>query len=223
MTAWGNEPVARKKWPNLGYVGADDYNAGVVLGGLVAAGAKERGKTSGIVLSENTAPGSSNLEARFKGIRDAFKSAGLPGLKLEIFASDSQGNPTQAATDWSTRIKQAGDQLVACACIIGDDTAVLMSVLKKDKEPGEIPVWGIDLGDREIGFIKDGYLLGTVDGQFYLHGWLAAANAWASIERANVPPTKVETGGKVVDKENVNDVEKRQKDLQDLVKEKKLA
>lgn len=217
MTAFGNEPVAKKRWPEIGYVGADDYNAGVALGSAVAAGLKAKGRASGTVLSGNAAPGSTNLEARFKGIQDAFRAAG-GGLKLSTFASDSK-NPTQSAADWKVRIDQAGSKLAALAPIIADDAAIAVSVVKAaGKKPGQVPIWAIDIEPRMIANIKNGYVLGSIDGQFYLHGFLSAANAWAKLERGNYPPTRIETGGKLVTKQNVRAVEAKSKLQENLAK-----
>jgi ABC-type sugar transport system substrate-binding protein len=69
-------------------------------------------------------------------------------------------------------------------------------------KPGDYPIAGPDTGPEINEGIEKGFIDLAVEQELYNQGYLAAAAAWARLERLNIPPV-MNTGTAIVTADNI--------------------
>ncbi len=189
----------------VGYVGFSARDLGRTVGDLeVKAGAKHG-------LCVNHVPGNKTLELDCAGYDDAFKASGGTSKTLMVQFSDAS-NPTFV----TQAIKGAlqADQQLDAVWTIGAAQAV-DSVAAIDQIGGSRKIvngsLGLSLGS--LSALKDGKLLFIADLQPYLDGYYGLLAAYQYAKYRMLPMGQISTGPLMLDKSNVDEVLKINKDF----------
>jgi len=183
--------------PYLCYVGMDEY-----LAGVYAARRMLQEFTPGRAVIAIHEPGHAGLEARAKGIMDTLKPKGIPVEKLDITT-----DPTKALTLMkSYLIKHPDTDAIFTLGPLGAHPAI--QLVEEEGLVGKVKIGAIDLTTKITDAIKKGEVLFTVDQQQYLQGYLPVVFLYLYNEYGLIPHEKVLTGPSIVDKSNVDIVEK---------------
>jgi len=183
--------------PYLCYVGMDEYLAGVYAARRMLQ--EFTPKRAVIAIHE---PGHAGLEARAKGIMDTLKPKGIPVEKLDITT-----DPTKALTLMkSYLIKHPDTDAIFTLGPLGAHPAI--QLVEEEGLVGKVKIGAIDLTTKITDAIKKGEVVFTVDQQQYLQGYLPIVFLYLYNEYGLIPHEKVLTGPAIVDKSNVDIVEK---------------
>jgi len=180
----------------IGYIGSDDYLAGVAGGEKFASsGAKH-------VLCVNTQPGATNEEARCKGIKDGAVKGGATSTELSL-ASANFGNPsavTQAVK--AALLKDSSiDAVVTIGVTDADSSAAAITAAGKS---GSVKLGTFDVSNSQLSRIKAGTQLFAIDQQPYLQGFLAVSTAYQYAAYGLLSPANPNlTGPLLITKDNV--------------------
>lgn len=192
----------------IGFVGQKFVEAGRVCGNEIARYAKERtGKTSGVIIGGNFAPGNSALEERIQGIEEGVKEYNQAnGTSFTVETLVTSTDEAKAVSLIDARYRRS--PVVGWAMSAFDHQFVSTWAKSKDLV-GKFGVGGFDL----IGPVLDGIADGSIDfslGQNpYAQGWVAASMIAMQID-PKFPACVVDTGAEIVDKSNVAAVQKRE-------------
>lgn len=177
----------------LGYVGSDDYLAGVAGGKYFASkGAKN-------ILCVNTVPGSANQEARCKGVADGAK--GKAKAKQLPLPSSNFGNPTAVSN--AVKAALTKDKTIDAVVTIGvQDADSSAAAIKAAGSKAKLGTF--DLSENVLARIAAGTQAFAIDQQPWLQGYLATSMAWQHAQYGILPASNpVLTGPAIVDKANV--------------------
>lgn len=183
--------------PYLCYVGMDEYLAGVYAARRMLQEFTPRRAV--IAIHE---PGHAGLEARAKGIMDTLKPKGIPVGKLDITT-----DPTKALVLMKSYLTKHPDtDAIFTLGPLGAHPAI--QLVEEEGLVGKVKIGAIDLSSKITDAIKKGEVLFTVDQQQYLQGYLPVVFLYLYNEYGLIPHEKVLTGPSIVDKSNVDIVEK---------------
>jgi simple sugar transport system substrate-binding protein len=188
---------AATKLGALNYVGNDEYTAGV--------GGGEYLGTQGVkhILCVNTLPGTTNIEARCKGLADGIAKSGGTSTDLPL-PSSQFGDQTAIAQAVKAAI--AKDPTIDAAVTIsaGDATAAA-SGIQQAGATDKIKLGSFDFDPTGLDRIKAGTQAMAIDQQPYLQGALSVALLRSFIQFGNDLPTRpVGTGPGIIDASNVD-------------------
>lgn len=188
---------AEEAIPYLCYVGMDEYLAGVYAARRMLQ--EFTPKRAVIAIHE---PGHAGMEARAKGIMDVLKPKGIPVEKLDITT-----DPTKALTLMkSYLIRHPDTDAIFTLGPLGAHPAI--QLVEEEGLVGKVKIGAIDLTTKITDAIKKGIIVFTVDQQQYLQGYLPIVFLYLYNEYGLIPHEKVLTGPSIVDKSNVDIVEK---------------
>lgn len=183
--------------PYLVYVGMDEYLAGVYSARRMLQ--EFTPKRAVIAIHE---PGHVGLEARAKGIMDVLSEKNIPVEKLDITT-----NPTKAlAIMKSYLMKYPDTDAIFTLGPLGAHPAI--QLVEEEGLVGKVKIGTIDLTSKIIDAIKKGIIVFTIDQQQYLQGYLPIVFLYLYKEYGLIPHENVLTGPSIVDKTNVEIVEK---------------
>ncbi|AIY87849.1 MULTISPECIES: sugar ABC transporter substrate-binding protein [unclassified Thermotoga] len=183
--------------PYLVYVGMDEYLAGVYAARRMLQ--EFTPKRAVIAIHE---PGHAGLEARAKGIMDVLSEKNIPVEKLDITT-----DPTKALSIMKSYLMKHPDtDAIFTLGPLGAHPAI--QLVEEEGLKGKVKIGAIDLTTKIIEAIKDGTVLFTIDQQQYLQGYLPVVFLYLYKEYGLIPHEKVLTGPSIVDKSNVDVVEK---------------
>jgi simple sugar transport system substrate-binding protein len=188
---------AAKRLGALNYVGNEEYPAG--LGGgeyLGSHGIKN-------ALCVNTLPGTTNIEARCKGIADGIAKWGGKSTQLPL-PSSNFGNPTAVAQAVKAALLKdtSIDAIVAIGA--GDADALANAITQAGLE-GKVKLASFDMNEAGLNRIKDGKQMFSIDQQPYLQGYLAVSLLNGYVDYGvDLPTRPVLTGPGIVDASNVD-------------------
>jgi len=183
--------------PYLVYVGMDEYLAGVYSARRMLQ--EFTPKRAVIAIHE---PGHVGLEARAKGIMDVLSEKNIPVEKLDITT-----NPTKAlAIMKSYLMKYPDTDAIFTLGPLGAHPAI--QLVEEEGLVGKVKIGAIDLTSKIIDAIKKGIIVFTIDQQQYLQGYLPIVFLYLYKEYGLIPHENVLTGPSIVDKTNVEIVEK---------------
>ncbi len=183
--------------PYLCYVGMDEYK-----GGVDAAWRMLKEFTPKRAIVANHEPGHTGLELRAKGIKDVFSKKGIPVEEVDITA-----NPTKAVGILSSYLSRHPEtDAIFTLGPLGTQPA--LKLLEEKKLFGKVRLSGWDLTPLMVEAIKEGKLLFTIEQQQYLQGYLPIVFLYTYNKYGLVPRGTVLTGPSIVDKSNVDVVEK---------------
>ncbi|HIP92716.1 MAG TPA: sugar ABC transporter substrate-binding protein [Thermotoga sp.] len=183
--------------PYLVYVGMDEYLAGVYSARRMLQ--EFTPKRAVIAIHE---PGHVGLEARAKGIMDVLSEKNIPVEKLDITT-----NPTKALTIMKSYLMKYPDtNAIFTLGPLGAHPAI--QLVEEEGLVGKVKIGAIDLTSKIIDAIKKGIIVFTIDQQQYLQGYLPIVFLYLYKEYGLIPHENVLTGPSIVDKTNVEIVEK---------------
>ena len=190
------------------WVGQDEYNSGVILGGEMLEQLEAAGVTEGKIAVGNCAPAATVLQDRDNGLRQAFEGSAfevLPAQEVLIPVPDNYGR-------WEN-IMAANPDAVAAVGLCSIDIPNLAQI--KERSGGTWLIGGYDLDPPTLQAIKDGWAQVTVGQQEYLQGYLPiSALAEHLINGTPLVKGWLETPTEVVTADNVDDYVSRQTDDQ---------
>jgi ABC-type sugar transport system substrate-binding protein len=193
--------TALKAW-----VGQDEYNSGVILGGELLEALEAASITEGNIAVGNCAPAAQVLQDRDAGLRKAFEGTSFNVLEAQevlIPVPDNYGR-------WEN-IMAANPDAVAAVGLCSIDIPNLAQI--KERSGGTWLIGGYDLDPPTLQAIQDGWAQVTVGQQEYLQGYLPVrALAEHLINGTPMIEGWLETPTEVVTAENVADYVSRQTD-----------
>jgi len=183
--------------PYLVYVGMDEYLAGVYAARRMLQ--EFTPKRAVVAIHE---PGHVGLEARAKGIMDVLSEKNIPVEKLDITT-----DPTKAITIMKSYLMKHPDtDAIFTLGPLGAHPAI--QLVEEEGLVGKVKIGAIDLTTKITDAIKRGVVVFTIDQQQYLQGYLPVVFLYLYKEYGLIPHEKVLTGPSIVDKTNVEIVEK---------------
>ncbi|MCD6267711.1 MAG: sugar ABC transporter substrate-binding protein [Thermotogaceae bacterium] len=183
--------------PYLVYVGMDEYLAGVYAARRMLQ--EFTPKRAVVAIHE---PGHAGLEARAKGIIDVLSKKNIPVEKLDITT-----DPTKALTIMKSYLMKHPDtDAIFTLGPLGAHPAI--QLVEEEGLVGKVKIGAIDLTTKITDAIKKGIVMFTIDQQQYLQGYLPVIFLYLYKEYGLIPHEKVLTGPSIVDKSNVEIVEK---------------
>jgi simple sugar transport system substrate-binding protein len=188
---------AAKKLGAISFIGNEEYPAGL-------AGGKYFGDHgSKNLLCVNTLPGSTNTEARCKGIADGAAKLGGKSTQLPL-PSTSFGNPTAVAEAIKAALIK-DDTIDGVITISAVDANSAANAIMQAGTSDKVKLGTFDMDEPTLQRIKDGTQLFAIDQQPYLQGYLAVSLLNAYVNYGLDLPTKpILTGPGIVDVSNVD-------------------
>lgn len=180
--------------PYLFYIGGDEE-----LGGRKAAQRLLQEKTPKRTACVIHQAGHQGLAARCKGWTDVFKEAGIETDTIAVPTS----NPTQQAEQLKGYYISHPDT-DATFTVGPPPTSVAMQVHDEMGKTGQITLMAYDLTTELIDAIKGGRLLGTIDQQQYLQGYMSVQFLYFHRKYGFTLGGPALTGPAVIDKSNAD-------------------
>jgi ribose transport system substrate-binding protein len=213
-------PEERKKL-GIGYVGVDNHLSGFTLATRMAEDLVKKGKREGTFVSGIPYPGAINLQIQDKAMREAFKkfnASNGTSFKVESFEDKADSDVAAASGLWRAKITQLGDKFVGGTSGSDNFASIITEVMKTTGgKPGEAVLGAFRAAEGTRSAIRDGWLTASSDQSYYPAGFVSTIYAWMSIER-DVPPLNYQTGGDLIDKSNIDLIDKRENRIADLAK-----
>ena len=179
--------------PYLFYIGGDEY-----LGGQEAAQKVLSVKKPAEAACWIHEPGHTGLEARAKGWTDEMQKAGIKSDTLTFRAN----NPTEAAAALKGFLT-SHPNVDALFAVGPPPASVALEVLNELGKSEKVSLISFDLTQEQVDAIQNGSLLGTIEQQQYLQGYLGIEFMKLYLDHGFVPGGSVLTGPNLVDKANV--------------------
>ncbi len=188
-----------------GYIGTDNYNAGIVVGDLLAQTLGGKGK-----VGVSRLVGQWNIEERMRGVRDALKR--YPEISI-VGEADDKANPAQAVTAVSGLLA-AHPEITGMAGLDAVSGGGIARAVHAAGKKGKIKIVCFDRDEDMLQYIEDGTIEASVAQKTYLMAWLALnllhSLAHGKIEHlpdwraANAPPLPrtVDTGVMIITRDN---------------------
>ena len=192
----------------LFFVGTDNYNAGILGGGLVAK--LINGKGNVVVF---TIPSQANLKDRLHGYQDAF--AEQSDIKIAQVV-DMGGDPT-VVFDTTRKLLEGKTKVDAFVCLEAIACPEVGEVVNRENMKGKVTIVAMDTDQRTTDWIQKGVISATIAQKPFTMAYYGTkllddlhhhppspltAN-WAQNATAPIP-TFVDTGTFIVDKNNVD-------------------
>ncbi|WP_190304561.1 sugar ABC transporter substrate-binding protein [Rhizobium phaseoli] len=189
----GDTRPAGERIPYLFYIGGDEK-----LGGERAADyiLSHKKPTSGLCV--NTNAGQSGLVARCEGFTTTYKKANVKAETI-VVPPDS---PTQAAEQFRAYLT-ANPDIASVFVVDPTYTVEIMKVLEEAGKSDQVTLFSYDMSKEVIDAIEKGKILGTVDQQQYLQGYLAVEFLYLNKEHGFTLAQDILTGPAIIDKDNV--------------------
>jgi simple sugar transport system substrate-binding protein len=182
--------------PYLFYIGGDEY-----LGGQEAAQKVLSVKKPVEAACWIHEPGHTGLEARAKGWTDEMQKAGVKSDTLTFRAN----NPTEAAAALKGFLT-SHPNVDALFAVGPPPASVALEVLNELGKTEKVTLISFDLTSEQVDAIQSGSLLGTIEQQQYLQGYLGIEFMKMYLDHGFIPGASVLTGPNLVDKANVGTV-----------------
>lgn len=194
----------------VGFVGQDFVPAGEVAGRQIVKWAKQRsGKTSGIIVAGNFAPGNLALEQRIQGVKRGVAAANKENgtsYTVDVLVTSTDESKAVGAID--AKYSRNRDDIVGWAMAAFDHQFVATWAKSKNLK-GKFGVGGFDLVQPVLDGIKDGTIDFSIGQNPYAQGWIAAGLLAMEID-PGYPASNYDTGAEVVDAANIDVVMKRE-------------
>lgn len=146
----------------------------------------------------NFVKGSATGDQREKGLFDVINK--YPGIK--VLDKTYSSSVEKIAMKQTENIIKKYHQLKAIVALNAPTTIGACDALKKMNLKGKVKVIGFDSTNEEINFIEEGIIQATVVQNPYSMGYLGVKNALEVLDK-KVVPRYVDTGTKVIDKNNM--------------------
>jgi simple sugar transport system substrate-binding protein len=179
------------------YIGSDDYIAGKAGGKQFAdAGAKN-------IVCVNTLPGTTNSEARCKGVLDGAGADGATSHSLNL-PSSQFGDPS--AVTQAIKGALLADKTIDAVITIGTtDSDSAAAAIEQAGVKDKVQLATFDVSKTGLARIKDGTQLFSIDQQPYAQGYYAVSNAFQlAAYGIYLPQSPLLTGPALITKDNVD-------------------
>ncbi len=202
MVIWDQGIKAEADKLDLAIINQDEFTAGVLQGNTAAKFAQQlTKKTSGVVVIGNGNPGSVSIDDRQHGTEQGiaeYNKANNTTYTTEAFPDSGFSDTAAAIQKYAAQMQDKGDKLVGMVGLGGTSAIAIAKMLQeKNIAPGTYAVGSPDSFPEQWGLIDSGYIQWGIDQNFYLMGFLSAAQAWAKLQRG-LPIRSVNTGGLLV-------------------------
>lgn len=204
--------VASDGYEKLGaaFVGQDFIPAGMINGQQAGKYARQiTGRSDGLIVLGNFAPGNSAIEQRIEGTRrgiDAYNRANGTNFRSETLVTSS--DQSEAIGRISAKYAKDGKDIVGFA--MGGIDHQFAAQFASDKQlTGKFAIGGFDLLQPILEDIRDGKIQWTLGQNPWAQGWVAASLVAMEVD-PGYPARDYDTGAEVVDKSNVATVIKRE-------------
>ncbi|MDL4773004.1 MULTISPECIES: substrate-binding domain-containing protein [Thermomonosporaceae] len=194
----------------IGFVGQDFVSAGQVCGRQIAEYAKKRtGRSSGVIVCGNFAPGSSALEQRVQGIKQGIEASNKENgtsYTTEVLVTSTDESKAVSSIDAKYTSRKGGIVGWAMAAF---DHQFVATWAKGKNLTGKFGVGGFDLVQPVLDAVKDGAIDFSLGQNPYAQGWIAAALLAEEFD-PGYPARYYDTGAEVVNASNIAAVAKRE-------------
>jgi ABC-type sugar transport system substrate-binding protein len=164
-----------------------------------------RGRRDGVILLGRCCPEAAAVNTRLAGMKEGierYNNEQGTSFAFDEFFDESESDLTQSVSIWTAKMREHGDNAVGSnQTLIG--MAAVEAAGELGYEAGEIPMIIFDTTEERSDAIKAGWLLGVVDQQPYVQGYMSAVHAWMMLERASEPPVVYDSGSAIITTENV--------------------
>lgn len=192
----GDARPSGERIPYLFYIGGDERLGGERAAQYILSHATPQ---SGVCV--NTNAGQSGLVARCEGFTTTYEAAGIPASTI-VVPPDS---PTQAAEQFRAYLISNPD--VQSVFVVDPTyTIEIMKVLEEAGKSEAVSLFSYDLSNEVIDAIEQGKIMGTIDQQQYLQGYLAVEFLYLNRTRGFTLAQDILTGPAIVDAANAADV-----------------
>jgi ABC-type sugar transport system substrate-binding protein len=163
----------------------------------------------GEVMIGTDTPGLPVLEQRNQGFMDVMKKE-RPGLRFIVF--DAKQSPTDNFNTWSAQVKAHPDAIA----YVGPGSQAAVSLSRIERKTGQkLLVGACDLDKVAMQGVKDGLVQALISPEHWLKGYLAIKLlADAKLEGKELPEGAWNSGALEVNKENIDEILKRQENAQ---------
>lgn len=188
------------------YIGTENYNAGIVVGDLLAQAMGGKGKVGICRLI-----GQWNIEERARGVRDALKR--YPAIEI-VGEADDKANPALAPTAVAALLA-AHPEITGMAGLDAVSGGGIARAVHAAGKKGQIKIVCFDRDEDMLQYIEDGTIEASVAQKTYLMSWLALTLLYslAHNEIMHLPdwraagapplPRNVDTGVMIITKKNL--------------------
>jgi len=183
--------------PYLAYIGQSFYVSGQKAAKRMLQEGPLTRAVIGMCIPEETA-----LRRRAQGIVDTLKEKGIPVDILNL----TQDRSTAYSVFTAYLIKHPDTDAIFTTSTGGTEPA--MDLLKDKGLIGKVKIGGYDCSTKTFKGIKEGSVAFTVDQQPFLQGYLTAQWLYLNLRYGLTPPPVIGTGQAIIDKSNVEEVEK---------------
>jgi ABC-type sugar transport system substrate-binding protein len=192
----------------IGFVGQSFVTAGKVAGHEIAKYAKERsGKTDGVIIAGNFAPGNSALDDRIKGIQLGVAEANAAnGTTYTVETLVTSTDEAKAVAIIDARYRRSP---VVGWAMSAFDHQFVSTWAKNNNLVGKFGNGGFDLTAPVLTGIADGSIDFSLGQNPYAQGWVAASMIAMQID-PKFPGCVTDTGAELVDKSNIAEIQKRE-------------
>jgi len=178
------------------YIGSDDYKAGVAGGqALAEQGAKK-------ILCVNTLPGTTNTEARCKGVIDGASQGGSSAESLNL-PSSQFGDPSAVTQAIKGGLIQdpSVDALITIGTTDADSAAAGIS---QAGTADRVKLSSFDVSAASLDRIKAGTQVFAIDQQPFAQGYYAVSTAFQLAAYGIALPENLLTGPALIDSDNID-------------------
>ncbi|MBT2214120.1 sugar ABC transporter substrate-binding protein [Actinomadura sp. NEAU-AAG7] len=191
------------------YVGNDNYE----LGGLLAQETVKKlgADAKGTVVVGVPNPGAPVLDSRAKGIKDTLAKQ-APGIRV-LGPFQTYSDPAQNYGAWQSQVNANPGALAFLG--VGDADSYNLARLKEQRK-GRYLTAGFDVDPKTIEAIKKGTNFTGIDPEHYLKGYVSTAVLIKSVREndGKLPKGWFKTPGLVMDQRNIDEIIKRQQNVQ---------
>lgn len=186
------------KSARITYIGTDNKAAGKMAGEQMAKITKGKGQIGIIVAGI----GSSNMNERLAGVKEAFAKA--PGMKI-LTVEDGKGDLN---TDYMVAMAmlQGYKEMNGMIGLSADAPIGAAKAVEEAGQQGKIMLTGFDALPQTLDYIKNGTITGTVVQREWLMGYLTMETLLKIKQGKKVPPM-IDTGTLWVTKSNMGNLD----------------
>jgi simple sugar transport system substrate-binding protein len=192
--------------PRLCFVGQDERAAGRMIAERVFSKGRAKGvdfKKAHVAMSVEE-PGANYGVMRSDGVKDVMKDYGISSFDI----IDAGGLESATVEARQTSYLLAHPETTFFIGLGGICTDRIAASLKAaGLKPGEVIAGGFDPTPGTLAGLKNNYVEATIDAQQYLQGYYPVLVLYL-VRRYGFKPNNIDTGGYLVDKNNIGNIDK---------------
>lgn len=201
IIGYDQEDVRSNRIPYIGFVGLDIRRAGEVAARATLNKMQIKRAAIGIHW-----PGASSLELKAEGIIKVLRDRNIPFDKLDI-----TDNPATAVNVLNAYLKKYPEtNVLFMTGTIGTHSA--LQFVKEENLKGKVFISTMDVSEKTLQGLKDGYIIQSLTHQPFGLGFEAVEQMYLYLTYGILPPERTSTGPTLVDKDNLEIIEKQIKE-----------